>query len=87
MSMTDRIVLSCTCEGTMAPDGAALARAGCGGEAAAHLLCRAGLERFRAEAETWVRLAAHPNVICTPHIGVLPPPPPPPRPPYLLAPV
>ena len=52
MPMTDRIVLSCTCEGTMAPDGAALARAGCGGEAAAHQLCRAGLERFRAALAT-----------------------------------
>ncbi|HSF64648.1 MAG TPA: 4Fe-4S ferredoxin, partial [Paracoccaceae bacterium] len=53
--MTDatRIVLTCTCEGTMAPDGAALARAGCGtGDAAAHQLCRAQLDRFRAALDT-----------------------------------
>jgi hypothetical protein len=37
----------------MAPDGAALARAGCGsGEAAANQLCRAQLDRFRAAVET-----------------------------------
>ncbi|MGP1396579.1 MAG: 4Fe-4S dicluster domain-containing protein [Inquilinaceae bacterium] len=43
-----RTVLTCTCEGTMAPDGGALARAGCGGGASAHQLCRADLDRFRA---------------------------------------
>jgi ferredoxin len=32
----------------MSPDGAALGRAGCGGDAPAQQLCRAGLDRFRA---------------------------------------
>lgn len=53
--MTDqtRIVLTCTCEGTMAPDGAALARAGCGdGSAPAFQLCRAQADRFRAALAT-----------------------------------
>lgn len=53
--MTDvsRIVLTCTCEGTMAPDGATLARAGCGdGATPARQLCRAQLDRFRAALAT-----------------------------------
>lgn len=53
--MTDaaRIVLTCTCEGTMAPDGEALARAGCGdGTEPVRQLCRAQLDRFRAAVAT-----------------------------------
>lgn len=53
--MTDaaRIVLTCTCEGTMAPDGTALARAGCGdGADPARQLCRAQLDRFRAALDS-----------------------------------
>jgi len=49
--VTDRTVILCSCEGTMAPDGAAVAR-GCAGakiESATHL-CRAEIERFRAIA-------------------------------------
>ncbi|MFN4157025.1 MAG: 4Fe-4S binding protein [Gemmobacter sp.] len=53
MTPSDRIVLTCTCEGTITPDTAALARAGCGaGEAPAHQLCRAQLDRFRAALAT-----------------------------------
>ena len=47
-TIAPRTVLTCTCEGTMSPDGAALGRAGCGGDAPAQQLCRAGLDRFRA---------------------------------------
>jgi ferredoxin len=43
-----RTVLTCTCEGTMAPDEGALGRAGCGGDSSVHQLCRANLDRFRA---------------------------------------
>lgn len=43
-----RTVLTCTCEGTMAPDGAALAKAGCGGDPAVNQLCRTNLDRFQA---------------------------------------
>ncbi|MFD0858705.1 4Fe-4S dicluster domain-containing protein [Roseovarius aquimarinus] len=43
-----RTILTCTCEDTMAPDGAALAKAGCGGDAPARQLCRANLATFRA---------------------------------------
>lgn len=43
-----RTILTCTCEGTMNPDGAALQKAGCGGDPAAHQLCRANLDRFQA---------------------------------------
>jgi ferredoxin len=43
-----RTVLTCTCEGTMAPDADALAKAGCGGDPPARQLCRANLDRFRA---------------------------------------
>jgi len=43
----NRTVLTCTCEGTMALDEAALARAGCGGDPSAQQLCRANLDRFR----------------------------------------
>ncbi len=49
--MTDlkgRLCLTCTCEGTMAPDRSALARAGIDGPATATQLCRAELDRFRA---------------------------------------
>lgn len=52
MTQAARIVLTCTCEGTMAPDGAALSRAGCGTGDAAHHLCRAQLDRFRAALDT-----------------------------------
>lgn len=45
---TRSLCLICTCEGTMRPDTAALARAGIGGEAPAHQLCRTGLGQFRA---------------------------------------
>ena len=45
---TTRTVLTCTCEGTMTPDEGALAKAGCGGDPSARLLCRANLDRFRA---------------------------------------
>lgn len=50
MTYADRkpTVLTCTCEGTMIPDDKALAKAGCGGDPAAHQLCRANLDRFRA---------------------------------------
>lgn len=43
-----RTVLTCTCEGTMAPDTAALRKAGCGGDPSVHQLCRANLDRFEA---------------------------------------
>jgi len=44
-----RRILTCTCEGTMPLDAAALESAGCArGEAPAHQLCRAQLDRFRA---------------------------------------
>lgn len=43
-----RTVLTCTCEGTMTPDGAALEKAGCKAGPAAHQLCRANLDRFKA---------------------------------------
>ncbi len=43
-----RTILTCTCEGTMTPDGTALEKAGCGGAPAAHQLCRANLDRFQA---------------------------------------
>ncbi len=50
--MTDprqtRTVLTCTCEGTMAPDTAALTQAGCDGDGPVHQLCRANLDTFRA---------------------------------------
>lgn len=62
MTQAPRLVLTCTCEGTMAPDGAALARAGCGaGDASAHQLCRAQLDRFRAAVATGQPL----TVACT----------------------
>lgn len=44
----NRIVLTCTCEGTMKPDEAALGKAGCNGPPSSQQLCRANLERFRA---------------------------------------
>ncbi|HMO06786.1 MAG TPA: 4Fe-4S binding protein [Paracoccaceae bacterium] len=53
MSQTDRIVLTCTCEGTMAPDVAAMARAACGdGSAPVHQLCRAQADRYREALAT-----------------------------------
>ncbi|WJY20353.1 4Fe-4S binding protein [Fontisubflavum oceani] len=42
-----RTILTCTCEGTMTPDGSALEKAGCSGDPAAHQLCRANLDKFR----------------------------------------
>lgn len=56
-----RTILTCTCEGTMTPDTAALGRAGCGGEAPAHQLCRAQVDRFRAA----LALGAPVTVACT----------------------
>lgn len=49
---SDRIVLTCTCEGTMPLDEAALARGGCAGGAPASQLCRAQLDRFHAALDT-----------------------------------
>ena len=47
-----RRILTCTCEGTMPLDAAALDTAGCPrGEGPAHQLCRAQLDRFRASLE------------------------------------
>jgi ferredoxin len=49
MSTRNRLILTCTCEGTMPVDAAALGRAGCGRlEKTANQLCRAELDRFRA---------------------------------------
>lgn len=61
MTNPARIVLTCTCEGTMSPDTAALSKAGCGGDAPAHQLCRAQLDRFRAALDTGLPL----TVACT----------------------
>jgi ferredoxin len=48
MPPADRLILTCTCEGTMPVDGDALDRAGCGRvQGPAHQLCRAQLDRFR----------------------------------------
>jgi ferredoxin len=43
-----RTVLTCTCEGTMQPDTAALQKAGCGGDPSVRQLCRDNLDRFEA---------------------------------------
>lgn len=51
-TLPERIVLTCTCEGTMNPDANALARAGCSGAAAVNQLCRTNLDHFRAALAT-----------------------------------
>lgn len=56
-----RTVLTCTCEGTMSLDEGALAKAGCGGDPAAHQLCRANLDRFQAA----LAIGAPVTVTCT----------------------
>jgi hypothetical protein len=49
MSQRDRLILTCSCEGTVPVDAAALEKAGCGRlEGTANQLCRAELDRFRA---------------------------------------
>lgn len=47
-SQSNQTVLVCSCEGTMAPDTGALARAGCQTGPVANQLCRANLDRFQA---------------------------------------
>jgi ferredoxin len=47
MRTDDRTILTCTCEGTMPLDGAALATVGAGAKPAFQL-CRSGLDHFRA---------------------------------------
>jgi ferredoxin len=49
MSTPNRLILTCTCEGTMPVDARALEKAGCGQvEATANQLCRAQLDGLRA---------------------------------------
>ena len=45
---SERTILTCTCENTMAPDEGALAKAGCAGGNSVNQLCRANLDHFRA---------------------------------------
>ncbi|RKE94255.1 4Fe-4S binding protein [Sulfitobacter guttiformis] len=47
-ALSNRTILTCTCESTMALDTGALKRAGCGGSGAVNQLCRANLDHFRA---------------------------------------
>ncbi len=48
MPPADRLILTCTCEGTMPVDGETLSRAGCGQvREPAHQLCRSQIDRFR----------------------------------------
>jgi ferredoxin len=61
-SRSNRSVLVCNCEGTMAPDADALAEAGCSPDGpVADQLCRANLDRFRAALEQGAPL----TVACT----------------------
>lgn len=47
-AISDRTILTCTCENTMSPDEGALAKAGCAGGSSVNQLCRANLDHFRA---------------------------------------
>jgi len=48
---SNQTILTCTCEGTMAPDECALGKAGCGGDPSVSQLCRANLSHFHAALE------------------------------------
>lgn len=53
MKQRDRLVLTCSCEGTMPVDGDAIAASGCGEmPETAHQLCRIQLDRFREALAT-----------------------------------
>lgn len=60
MRTTDRTCLTCTCEGTMPLEPAALATAGAGGRPA-HQLCRTQLDTFRAALAEFTEV----TVTCT----------------------
>ena len=53
MKQRDRLVLTCSCEGTMPVDGDAIAASGCGElPETPHQLCRMQLDRFREALAT-----------------------------------
>lgn len=58
---SDRTILTCTCEKTMAPDESALAKAGCAGGSSVDQLCRANLDHFRKALATGLPV----TVACT----------------------